>query len=110
MKQGGLFAERDGERDALVARWLDLTQHVLPGMARAQGWPIHLDHCFMRVCLDTAFGAPWTATVKPPAVRRMTDAQLAAAVEIAEGVAATPDTLPALNAASIAGRRAARGR
>ena len=114
VKQGGLFAEDRDEprpgRGALLARWLELTRTVLPGMAAGQRWPIHLDHCFMRVCLDAAFGAPWTATVTPPAVRHMTDAQLAAAVGIAEGVVARPGTLPGLNAASLEGRRAARRR
>ena len=108
MKQGAFFDESEDARPALVARWLELTRTVLPGMAAAQGWPIHLDHCFMRVCLDTVFGAPWRATVKAPAIRHMTDAQLAAAVRIAEGVAAEPQRLGALNSASIAGRRAAR--
>ena len=107
MKQGGLFAEADG-RAALLARWLELTRTVLPAMAAGQGWPIHLDHCFMRVCLDAALGAPWSATVKPPALRHMTDAQLAAAVTIAEEMAVEPHRLGALNSASIEGRRAAR--
>ncbi len=110
MKRGGLFPEDDDRRAALLARWLELTRTVLPGMAAAQRWPIRLDHCFMRVCLDAAFGAPWTAALKTPAVRHMTDSQLAAAVAVAERVAAEPDTLPAMNRASIDGRRAARAR
>ena len=107
---GGLFGDAGAGRDALLARWLELTRAVLPGMAAGHGWPIHLDHCFMRVCLDAALGSPWTAAVGRPAVRHMTDAQLAAAVAVAEGVAAEPGTLPGLNAASLAGRRAARAR
>ena len=108
MKRGGLFGQDGTGRAALLARWLELTRAVLPAMAAEHGWPIHLDHCFMRVCLDAALGAPWTATVRAPAMRHMTDAQLAAAVRIAERVAARPDRLPALNAASLDGRRAAR--
>ncbi len=102
-------ASDDGSRrDPLVVRWYGLTRHVLPAMAAAQRWPIHLDHCFMRVCLDAAAGAPWTATVKPPAVRHMSVEQLAAAVATAEEVVADPTRLPGLNAASLAGRRAYR--
>ncbi len=97
-------------RAGLLARWSALTRGVLPGMARGEGWPIHLDHCFMRVCLDAAVGAPWHASVARPAVRHLTDAQLAAAVRIAEGIAAEPGTLPALNDASLRGRAAARRR
>lgn len=110
MKRGGLFPEGQDGRATLLERWLELTRTVLPALAIEHGWPIRLDHCFMRVCLDTAFGAPWTATVRAPAVRHMTDAQLAAAVAVAEGVEAQPDTLPLLNRASIDGRRTVRAR
>ncbi len=88
-------------RDALLARWLDLTRRVLPGMAAAEGWPIRFDHCFMRVCLDAAFGRPWHEAVRRPAVRHMTEAELARAVLVAERIAATPALLPALNAESL---------
>ena len=98
----------EAARDALVARWLQLTRTVLPGMAQAHGWPIRFDHCFMRVCLDAAVGSPWTSRVKAPAIRYLDPAQLAAAVEIAATIAAHPDRLSALNAQSLAGRRAAR--
>ena len=109
MERDTLFDERDSGRTALLARWLDLTRSVLPAMAVGHGWPIHLDHCFMRVCLDAALGTPWTATVKRPTLRHMSDAQLAAAVDVAERAATRPDLLPELNARSLAGRRAARG-
>ena len=97
-------------RDALVARWYELTRTVLPAMAPDQGWPISLDHCFMRVCLDAVLGAPWTAAVRRPAVRHMSGAALAAVVDTAERIAAEPDLLPHLNARSLEGRRVRRGR
>lgn len=70
-------------------------------MAAAQSWPIRLDHCFMRVCLDAAFGRPWHEAVRRPAVRHMTDAELARAVAVAERIAADPPLLPELNARSL---------
>ncbi len=94
-------------RDALTARWTVLTRDVLPGMAAAQRWPIHLDHCFMRVCLDAVLGAPWTRAVARPAIHNMDDRQLADAVRVAEAIVASPDTLVALNQRSLAGRREA---
>ena len=97
-------------RDALLDRWNDLTRRVLPGMAAAEGWPIRLDHCFMRVCLDTAFGRPWHEVVRRPAVRHMTEAELARAVAVAERIAAAPSLLPALNAESLRLRGKARRR
>ena len=100
-------SEAGVSRDALVERWLTLTRDVLPGMAKVERWPIRFDHCFMRVCLDAAVGSPWTRTVRRPAIRHLGDTQLAAAVRVAEMIAARPGTLRDLNARSLAGRRAA---
>ena len=86
---------------ALVARWLDLTRRQLPHAAAEHRWPIRLDHCFMRVCLDAAYGRPWHDVVARPAIRHASDAGLARAVAIAESVLAHPHTLPALNAESL---------
>lgn len=61
----------------------------------------------MRVCLDTAIGAPWHLHIKRPAVRHLTDAQFAAAVAVAEALVAAPETLVMLNRQSIQLRRAA---
>ena len=93
-----------GDRETLEARWTTLTRDVLPGMAAAQRWPIHLDHCFMRVCLDAALGSPWTRAVARPAIRNMDDRQLAAALRVAEDIAARPEALVPLNDSSLAGR------
>ena len=93
------------ERDALLARWLLLTRHTLPAMAAGQGWPVSLDHCFMRICLDAAVGAPWHTVISRPAVRHATVDQLRRAVQVAEGVVASPGLLPGLNNRSLAARR-----
>ncbi len=103
-------AGRGAERECLARRWLELTRRVLPGMAAAQAWPIRRDHCFMRVCLDNALGQPWHEVVRRPAIRWLELHQLRAAVDVAEGIAADPRTLPELNDASLAWRRAARHR
>ena len=95
-------------REQWVARWLDLTRRVLPGMAGAARWPIRLDHCFMRVCLDHAIGQPWHERVRRPAIRHLSDEELERAVATAERIAADPDVLPGLNEQSLAWRRASR--
>ncbi len=97
-------------REELVARWLELTRRTLPGMAPAQRWPIRLDHCFMRVCLDEALDAAWPSVLARPAIRTMSTEQLAAAVRVAEGIVARPETLAVLNNRSLArrGHRTAR--
>ena len=96
------------ERAARVARWLDLTRRILPAMADEHAWLIRQDHCFMRVCLDTALARPWREVVAVPAIRGLSDAQLEDAIAVAERVAAHPSTLPALNAASLDARRRSR--
>ena len=88
-------------RDALLDRWKRLTRDILPGMAAGQRWPIRLDHCFMRVCLDTALGARWDTLVRRPAIRHLSDAQLGRAVAQAEAIVARPDLLPQMNLASL---------
>ena len=84
-----------------------LTRRILPSMAAAENWPIRLDHCFMRVCLDTAIGTRWDRVVRRPAIRHLSDAQLAHAVAVAERIAADPASLGPLNAASLRLRRQA---
>lgn len=78
-----------------------LTRNILPGMADAHDWPIRRDHCFMRVCLDTALGARWDTVVHRPAVRHLTDVQLELAIAQAERIAQAPHLLPQLNRESL---------
>lgn len=98
----------DPERAAVVSRWLELTRVVLPGMAAASGWPIRLDHCFMRVFLDHALQSRWDMVVGRPAIRHMPLDALRVAVAAAEAVVADPARLPALNDASLVWRHAQR--
>ena len=92
----------------LVDRWLVLTRTVLPALAAERRWPIRLDHCFMRVCLDAALGVRWDTVVRRPAIRHLSDAQLRRAVAQAEAIIAEPDLLLRLNADSLRLRDRAR--
>jgi hypothetical protein len=103
------------EREALERRWLELTRSALPAKAAAEGdWPIRFDHCFMRVCLDTACGGRWYDSVpagKGPAYKRMPEDVLAKAVEVAENIEAEGvETLVPLNDQSKAWRAKAKER
>ena len=51
---------QSSSREALLARWFDLTRHVLPELALRENWPIRADHCFMRVCLDHEKDRGWS--------------------------------------------------
>ena len=85
----------------LVARWFALTRTELPGLAAERGWPIHLDHCFQRVLLDNAVGAPWRTAIPSPAWRNADDATLRRAIELGEETAAGEADLAALNRHSL---------
>ena len=88
-------------RLGVVAGWPLVTGPVRPAMAVMHRWPIRLDHCFMRVCLDTSLGARWDTMVRRPAIRNLDLSQLAAVVAQAERIAAEPSLLPTLNRASL---------
>lgn len=65
-----------------------MTEHVLPTLARQHCWPLRLDHCFKRVCLDHAFGDVWYRHMKKPAERHLEgealERALLCAIDIAE--------------------------
>merc|ERR1711924_108761 len=80
-------AKLSATREALEKRWFDLMRQELPAAARAEkGWPIRLDHCFMRVALDNAFGKCWYEVLdqRKGAVKSMSEEQLEGAVAVAE--------------------------
>lgn len=71
-----------------IARFKHLTEHVLPTRAREEAWPLRLDHCFKRVCLDHAFGDVWYNHLRRPAERHITGEPLQRALRCAEELAA----------------------
>jgi hypothetical protein len=71
-----------------IGRWKTLTEEVLPGRARAERWPIRLDHCFKRVTLDWAFGDVWYRHLPKPAERHLDGEPLWRALQCAEELAA----------------------
>lgn len=100
------FAEDQPDlRGKLAGRWNDLLTVTLPTMAKANGWPIIHDHCFMRVCLDAVFGRPWSEVIKRPAIRYLSVDQLSEAITIAEAIIRSPQMLEGLNTQSLRWRR-----
>lgn len=92
-------------REALTQRWFALTRERLPQMARTRGgqekWPVHLDHCFMRVLLDNACGGKWRDHVKAPAYAHAPLEMLKRAVALGEAVARGEADLWELNRKSL---------
>jgi hypothetical protein len=103
-----LLLNTPSARSLLLERWRVLVNEILPSMAKAHGWPISQNHCFMRVCLDTSLGVPWHNVVKRPASRHMTDDQLRAAIAVAEQIVENPPLLVQLNHSSIMRRKLSR--
>lgn len=76
-----------------IARFKLLTEQLLPARARAKRWPIRLDHCFKRVCLDHAFHGVWYHHLDKPAERHIGGEPLARALCCAEELLADDGTL-----------------
>lgn len=84
------------DRDDLLARYRRLVLHELPRRARAERWVVTADHCFGRIVLDHAVGERWYDVLdrrRSPAFAQLDDAQLAAAVRLAEQIEAEGDPL-----------------
>ena len=93
------------DRVRLEAEWLTITWQTLPALAKTRRWPVSADHCFMRILLDAVHGDRWDRIVQGrPAYKRVDVERLAAAVKLAERVAADEADLWALNAQSLAWR------
>lgn len=93
-------------REALEARWLDLTRRALPEAARGRpDWPVRLDHCFQRILLDHAVGGVWYDAIPGrPAYAHAPAETLERAAALGEAVLADGADLAALNRRSLAWR------
>ena len=84
------------DRAALLTRYRELVLDQLPRRARAERWVVTADHCFGRIVLDHAVGGRWYDVLdrrRSPAFAQLDDAQLRAAVDVAERIAAEGDPL-----------------
>jgi len=89
-------------RDAVQARWLDLTRREMPALAVARGWPVRADHCFQRILLDNAFDGVWYDHVAGrPAFAHADSVALARAVALGEAAIAGTVDLAELNRRSL---------
>ena len=88
-----------------IALFKQLTESTLPALAREHRWPIRLDHCFKRICLDHAFGDTWYSHCKRPAERHIDPAPLARAIACAQQIVSEGrPALEELNRSSLAFR------
>ena len=90
-------------------KWNENFKTRLPQAAREKdpcqkNWPVQLDHCFGRIILDNVIGVdqPWTAKLKSPAIRNMTEEQAEDCSRMAELILAGQVCLVALDDKSLA--------
>lgn len=95
-------------KEKLQEQWNYLYKEYLPTLAKARDeaqttWPIVLDHCFARIVLDNSIGIdkPWTKVLPSPAYKHMSEAQLCAAIALAERIAAGTVNLVELDERSL---------
>ena len=96
---------RSPEEEKDVDRWKELTESLLPAVAREERWPIRLDHCFKRITLDQAFRDAWYRHLPRPAERYLAGEPLQRALEAAEAIFANgKNRLDIYDRASLAWR------
>ncbi|KAL8973174.1 MAG: hypothetical protein Q9183_000137 [Haloplaca sp. 2 TL-2023] len=95
----------------LRAEWKTLYSNTLPSLALSKSptqeiWPVHLDHCFARIILDSVIGdgKPWTSRLKSPAAKNMTHEQLLRCVSLGHAIAEGREDLLSLDAQSLEAR------
>ena len=90
------------QRTDQITQFKRLTEATLPALAREHHWPIRLDHCFKRICLDHAFNDVWYHHLPRPGERHLAGEPLARAISCAEAIAAEGlPTLTLRNAESL---------
>jgi hypothetical protein len=75
-------------------QYLELTNRVLPELARSRRFPVTANHCFQRIILDNLFGCCWYNVLhrgRIPAYQQLTEPQLEQAIGLAEAIVAYPD-------------------
>ena len=90
------------ERLNNLEEFLHYAKNVLPSIAstKKNTWPIHHDHCFLRVILDNIVGCAWYEVIPSPAYKNLTDEQVSAALCLAKQIATESISLHTLNQCS----------
>lgn len=89
----------------LQEKYLDLTNQVMPQLAREKEWPVRFNHCFQRIILDTLFQDCWyrhlNRTSSAPAYKQLSSHQLQQALVIAQDMIDSPEKVKELNHQSL---------
>tara|TARA_A200000113_G_scaffold4414_1_gene4807 strand:+ start:861 stop:1202 length:342 start_codon:yes stop_codon:yes gene_type:complete len=87
------------EHEKSLKQFLHYAKNVLPSIAatKKNSWPIHNDHCFMRVILDNVCGCAWYDVIRSPAYQNLSEEKAIAAAQLAECIACESVSLHTLN-------------
>ena len=93
------YLSNSTEHKSNLREFLHYAKKVLPSIAstKKSTWPIHYDHCFMRVILDNIVGCAWYEVIPSPAYKNLTDKQASAALNLAKQIATENVSLHVLN-------------
>ncbi|CAM3808245.1 hypothetical protein [Polynucleobacter antarcticus] len=86
-----------------IERYLYLTKSVMPTLAKTTqtDWPVHNDHCFQRIVLDTICGGPWHNKIIRPAYQHLSETQAIQAAQLCEEIINNKVDLNSLNRQSL---------
>ncbi len=92
--------------EALKDQLRQQANHTFPAVARREGYPIVMNHCFLRVVYDNLFERKWQEVLdaKKPAIHQLDETQLRRAIALGNEVIADRATCEIMNARSLAWR------
>lgn len=79
---------------------------TFPAVARREGFPIVMNHCFLRVVYDNLFQQKWQQVLgsERPAIHQLNETQLRRAIALGNEIIADRDTCEIMNERSLAWR------
>ena len=94
------------EPPEIIQVYIHLTKEVLPSLAKKKSpdWPVHEDHCFQRIVLDTICRGVWYEHLERPAYKHLTDEQAKLAVDLCTDIINGEANLNQLNQQSLSWR------
>ncbi|AFY59112.1 hypothetical protein Riv7116_6796 [Rivularia sp. PCC 7116] len=80
--------------EKLRQEYLQLTNEVLPNLAKQRQFPVRFNHCFQRIILDNLFGCCWYDVLdkrQGAAYQQLNKAQLEKAISLAKAIISQSD-------------------
>ncbi len=80
--------------EELGKEYLQLTNEVLPNLAKQRKFPVRFNHCFQRIILDNLFGCCWYDVLdksQGAAYQQLNATQLEKAISLASSIISQPD-------------------